>query len=212
METMIPFTGFYETGHSAELDRAVEMDLADTSGNPIGGLVEHSIGVVPWRELHEKYAREYVEVFERVYGITNVKFSEMISPREYNFGTDRIFAEIPESEIKRIHSETPQETIEDVVGELFTSCSGFCSHYSPNVSVWGELDQWDHNQLYALILAWIRSRDDVPNDVIEFDDDWYGGGAFEFCMQLTGEIESVEYNRLCTIARYLRDREERSIL
>ena len=208
MEMMIPFSGFYESLHSNAIDDAIDMDLADTSGNPNPGLVDHSITAVPWRDIRERYAREYIEVFGKVYGINGITMTEMVSPREYNFGTDRIFAAIPESEIKRLHSETSVAILEDVAAELFTSCDGFCSHYSPNVEDWRGLDAWDHNQLHALVVAWIRSRDDVPTDLAEFEDEWFDG-ASEFCLYLLYETASKKYTRLANIASYLRAREER---
>ena len=45
---------------------------------------------------------------------------------------------------------------------MFTSRDGFISHYSPDIDDWGQLRNWDHNQLYCMLEAWLE----------EYGDEW----------------------------------------
>ena len=82
-----------------------------------------------------------------------------MSPREYNFTTDRIFIKLPAKEIRRIHKATEPEVLAEVAAEEFTSRSGFISFYSPDVESWGPLKTWDHNQRYCLLTAYARQEE-----------------------------------------------------
>lgn len=84
-----------------------------------------------------------------------MQFESLHSPKFYNFQTDIIFAHISTDEIKRIYSLVNKDDFEEVAKEWFTSCPGFISFYSPNIETWGDIETWDHNQLGALLTAYV---------------------------------------------------------
>jgi hypothetical protein len=43
--------------------------------------------------------------------------------------------------------ETSTDSLDQVAGERHTSRSGFISFYSPDWRTWGDVTNWDHNQL-----------------------------------------------------------------
>lgn len=208
----IPFSGFYESLHDRELDTTLErMFEVDGSGNEINQyLLNMARDCVDWREVHKAYASEYAENFAHEFDIPGMTFESLRCPREYNFETDRIYCEVPPMAIARIFAETRRETLDSVAAEMFTSRSGFSSFYSPDVSNWGNLEQWDHNQYLALICAWVlQKRDGEKFDQWAEHDlmgDSISDGALD-SMLYSGDTEKL--NRLDKIAGYLRERAER---
>lgn len=184
VEFNIPFAGFYGTHYDSMLDseleqmcewRANESDHeTDESAYPESlRLDERELNDLAWRHAnwaiaHEKIARDYVEQFGeliadefRVAG-NPLSFSLMTSPREYNFQTDRLFAELPLALAYLMFRESraeSHETLNRIIVERFTSRSGFISHYPNSLIAWdNDLRDWDHNQLGTLLLAWLEIR------------------------------------------------------
>ena len=176
----IPFSGFYNSIHDGNLDDALSQSFSDESGNPYDGLVSRAFDLINWQAVQQAYAKGYAENFGQAFNIKGLIFDELNSPREYNFTTDRVFVKFPLSEVFRIKRETPRAMLEDQAREMFTSRSGFISHYSPDVKSWGPVSTWDHNQLLALISAYVLHMRDgdafdqwaVPD--LMSDDQWNG--------------------------------------
>jgi len=207
MIARIPFAGFYHSVHDHELDDALNMMLSDESGNPNGPLIERAFDLVDWSQAHKDYAKAYAENFCHHFKIAGV-FESMTSPREYNFETDRVWIEMTEAEARRILGETNDKNLRDQAREMFTSRSGFCSFYSPDIDTWGDIAEWDHNQLYCLLSAYAEQETDTSDGF----DSWAELSLME-SDRGNGEFENMVYNdkleRLCKISSYLRDRENR---
>lgn len=209
--SVIPFSGFYNSLHDSELDHALEMMFSDDSGNPNDGLVSRAFDLVQWQRVHAAYAAHYAAAFIEEFGIEGAAFESMTSPREYNFETDRVFITLPESEVTRILSVTPRETLDAVAAEMFTSRSGFISHYSPDVDSWGPVAEWDHNQCFALLSAYVlHMRDGEAFDI------WAEYSIMEHCScngyldEWLSESADPGLKRLWNISDYLRKRESRA--
>ena len=165
MRSTIPFQGFYGSAHEGLLDDALDQIFQDDNGEPIGELVAGASDLVDWRAVFTAYARRYTEAFVDHIALAGVTFIELHSPREYNFTTDRIFVDIPETEVRRMRQELPQERFKAAAKERFTSRSGFISFYDPDVDNWGPLETWDANQVGTLVAAYF----DVNATI---DDEW----------------------------------------
>lgn len=211
LKTIIPFSGFYESLHDSELDRALEMAFSDDSGTPNAGLLSHAWDVVNWRTVHEAYAKNYCESFAREFQISSLTFEELNSPREYNFTTDRIFALIHLEDVRAILAKVDPEKLTEKVRECFTSRDGFSSFYSANLEEWGDVATWDHNQIDTLLQTF---ADQETRNHEEFDQ-W---AEFELMEDTrgNGNIDNwifgsnpEKLNRLDRIGRYLRERGER---
>lgn len=213
MLTTIPFAGFYDSVHDAELDDQLERTFSDRdSGCHVNEkLVNHAFDAIDWAAVHLKYAQAYCENFAEEFKI-KLKYESMSSPREYNFGTDRIFATISEREVRRIRKATGEEILRKFAADRFTSRSGFISHYSPDIDEWGGIAKWDHNQVGTLIAAYAEQETTTSDGF----DSWaelslmerdFGNGAFD---QWVGET-STRIHRLWNIWYYLDvTRKERS--
>lgn len=199
MKTTIPFAGFYCSWHSDALDRAAEQLIQDSNGDAFEGL---ALDASYTGSLLNAYCREYTESWSRAAGIA-ATFESMSSPREYNFTTDRIFADIEETEVLRLYFAMVGDTarMDKVCRDSFTSCDGFISYYSPDWQTWGPVTEWDHNQVGALVRASVP--DDMPEEY-ELVDDCNG-----FLSNLVYENLSESDLRIVRIADYLRARQER---
>jgi hypothetical protein len=100
-----------------------------------------------------------------------LEFEKLESPREYNFGTDRIFARIPVSVLGTLKAAVTLGNLADVIKERHESRSGFASFYTTDIEEWNEkpLADWDHNELCTLLIAWMRQE--IAADADETIDD-----------------------------------------
>lgn len=123
--------------------------FSELAGEALGISARESVRFWSWAD--KAYKRERREVAS-----LRLKWSLMTSPREYNFQTDRLFAHMPVSVIRKlwaISKAEKHETLTRVARERFTSRSGFISFYESAWSTWGNVLDWDHNQLQTLLIA-----------------------------------------------------------
>ena len=170
MLTTIPFSGFYCSLHESALDDAVEQMFSDraTGCTVYRGLADRAQGACDWREVMKAYAAEYAEQFSREFDIP-LEFDSLESPRFYNFTTDRIFCRVPLEVCTRLFLEVDDDTLEATARDMFTSRDGFSSFYSPDVSEWGDVSEWDHNQIECLIAAYVAQQNPDFDQYAEFD-------------------------------------------
>lgn len=181
----LPFPGFYESWLSSELDNCEERDcegLADKQeedGIPVElRLDAGDFGELMWRvadygKMHQFIAEKWVEVFSNFWceegeEIIPMEFEKMMSPKEYNFTTDRVFAYIPFSYMEDMLAKVDKTVLEKFIKDKFTSRSGFSSFYSNDLEDWLEkpLEEWDHNEFGTLLEA--RFSEFCPDD-----DKWF---------------------------------------
>lgn len=171
LDTTIPFSGFYESMHSSELDRAIEQIAQDDSGDTVPLFDEDGEEFplwdhVTWNKIQTDYAKFYVENFAAYFeGETGIdlglKFDEVSSPREYNFTTDRIFAKIRQSAVLAMFKKVDKTVLDALIRERFTSYDGFSSYYANSLAEWPQsVKEWDHNQIGTLIEAVLGEFDE----------------------------------------------------
>lgn len=208
METTVPFSGFYYSVHDQEIDSCLEQYFSDDCGECISPvLFQRALDQADWTAIHNDYARQYVEGFSEEFEV-KLSYKLMVSPREYNFTTDRLFAEIELSEVKRLFNLVPREVLEKAIKANFTSYDGFISYYSNDLNDWpSDLSEWDHNQVGTLISAYVSTIEPEFNQWKEFD--LLGDPVHEFVNELFDKhIEGID--KLNKIYCYLREREERT--
>ena len=231
----LPFSGFYESAYSESIDRAEEQyceyygsdgDCGAGEGEKVypqplqltgGELSEIAFMACDYRKAELEVCKDYVAALEQeVSSLLGFKlgltFESMISPREYNFGTDRIFAHIPAASVRKLLAIAKADNfaaLADVLGEELTPRSGFMPFYDNTPT--GFLGSTrpadlDHNEsamlLQAAIIAsggeWGDSdfesglRSDIfglLNDWNSFDDAWQTG------------MDWADFERRCADAR-----------
>jgi len=148
---LTPFAGFYETWHSDRVDQVEEQMFSGDDGN----ITSQAAYEAFWENLnygpvYAKYAEAYVAALAHVLKIP-LAYEEMVSPREYNFETDRLFAKISRSDLAKMLRAVRGKRLADKAADWFTSRSGFISSYPNSVSRWGRVADWDHNQVGAVL-------------------------------------------------------------
>lgn len=182
LKVVIPFNGFYNTLLSEGFDMAFGYELEVLSqdyGVPDSDLPDPYNFNHNFSEAFEEMARVYLDKYCEEYGINVYEFEALVSPREYNFSTDRIFAYIPYkfllTELKA-HKNGFAEWLKD----RMAPCSGFMPFYSNVLSEWPENRQeWDFNQ-WGLLLDYlarecprVASGYGYENDVDNIEHDTY---------------------------------------
>ncbi len=183
--TKIPFSGFYDSLYSGEVDHCQEMDCEhyaekEAEDHPKELRIEASefadifFDCADYSAAYHAVAKEYVEAFDTVVsdeiGIKlDLSFENMSSPREYNFETDRIFVHIPRDVVAKLFRASradKHETLAAVIKKRFTGCSGYIPFYRNELDTWlaKPVSQWDHNELETLLLAVMRINGVSAND------------------------------------------------
>lgn len=165
MEARIPFGGFYESMWSAGVDDEENQQaerLSEEHGIKLGDINEllfkHSRYHQGYAYIAEKYAPAFLDVINSELGLDlKMTFKDMTSPKFYNFETDRIFVDITYRDVLRLARKVGRNALRKAAKDMFTSRDGFSSFYDPDISTWGPMRTWDHNQLYALMTAAVDS-------------------------------------------------------
>jgi hypothetical protein len=173
----IPFAGFYHSIWDQEIDQWLEnqADWHQTLGDR----------EIIWNAIYDNtdfsaarlaIAQAYFKHFVWWLGDSlelpvEGEFEALTSPRYYNFSTDKIFALLPESVLQAVLDELRSKDNETLVGtfaDMFTSRDGFASFYDPQVPS-KPIEEWDHNELYALLCAWVRFQavDDIDFELFD---------------------------------------------
>lgn len=212
MLTTIPFSGFYESLHDSAMDDALDQMFSDrATGCEVNrDLAWRASDLCRWNQVQGAYTSRYAEEFARAFSIPSLQFESLTSPREYNFSTDRIFCTISEDDARHILGAVDYPAFAALVRETFTSRDGFISYYSPDLTEWGSIVNWDHNQVGTLLQAY---ADQVQGS--EFDS-WAEYSLMEDC-RCNGWLDSWIYEntpgieRLLNVHEYLQERENRLV-
>lgn len=194
--TTIPFSGFYESWHSGDIDQEI-ISYFDIEGRGDSSLVPDDIYMsFPYGDAYKRYAEEYAESFNNWFtsetGLSlDLKFESLVSPREYNFTTDRIFCFITPEKKRELFNHVDKDKLRKVIKEHFTSRSGFSSFYSNDLDQWllKPVEDWDHNQIGTLINA---AMPEEFNDYDVMEDDRGNGVISNIVSDLMPQSEGVE--------------------
>ena len=171
MLTTLPFSGFYNSKWSNELDN-VENNFIENEAENDDILDESEISAIvdkcrQYGTQIQYVAQEYVdyfnETFKEEFGIAlGLRFESMKSPREYNFTSDVIYAYIDEDVVRRLLDDLEESKLADMIRERFTSCDGFISFYPNRIERWKEkpLEEWDYNEVGTVLEAYVAQVED----------------------------------------------------
>lgn len=173
VEIEIPFWGFYESVHDQFLEDAIESafnhDYETGEDIELGDDYDKARwdANISWGEIHKNYAKAYTEEFGDRFDL-DLEFVDLVSPRYYNFSTDRIFANVPLEQINKIRKEVEAHPeYPEYIRERYTDRDGFWSNFPSDYKDEG----WTAEELqpvqYCTILEFYL-------EYIEQDDDWQG--------------------------------------
>lgn len=159
LEVALPFHGFCESIYTSMMDSGIESTIeyyCEENPDCKEWIEENGWG---YQNLTNEKCFEISKSFcDTVADHLSIElqFVAMDSPREYNFATDRVFANIARSDIARlvrINRADDWHEFDQYLKDNFTSYDGFMSHYSNRRDTWGLVETWDHNQLGALLVC-----------------------------------------------------------
>lgn len=228
--TRLPFPGFYESELSAAVDWEAEtraewyaelqgdVDSRDYIADPLLRIEADRIGELfsehsDFSKAYDLVAREWVEAFDTVFATEtglhlNLRFESMSSPREYNFSTDRVFAYLDRAAALKLRAMAiaDRDRLAKVVGDNFTSYSGFVSFYSDDVAdlIAKDPEELDHNEWCVFIEAALfgkvkprRVEDDI-HEILTYNNTF--GDAFDRAIDWPGYDKAVEEERAALLA------------
>jgi len=178
----IPFHGLYNSNLDEIINQAIESDCYNRAvdGSNEGDetfypeparLDEYEIadaymtqGVCDYSGARDKLARDYLEAFQdEISSHTGLRlslvFDEVVSPREYNFSTDRLFCNMPFASLELLWNYSSKDnhaTLKEAIAERHTSLDGFASFYPNTLDDWPEFEKFDANHCETLLIAVIR--------------------------------------------------------
>ena len=183
LETTIPFDGFYNSFISADIENEIDSltqyysEFYDLSKSEEELLLNSFLSVNNnnfYNEICKDYVSFYIDKLnERIKDFTlKGTYKCFISPKEYNFETDRIFIEIEENHcidfIKYIIKNYKKE-LDKKIKERFTSRSGFISFYENNLESWtNNYKEWDHNQIGTCFELFDLEEEDINYSLKEY--------------------------------------------
>lgn len=204
METLsvkLPFEGFYESSHDALVNEELNMLFEIDDSGCESAIPDAVWGRTDFGAIYMAYVEIYTECFAQAFEYATglelpVTFEDMISPKYYNFETDRVFAAVPLDALQAIYDDVMQgdcENLEQVLRERHTSRSGFISHYSNDIDDWKgkPLAEWDHNELESLIRACLIKYGEDFDD----SDDFRGWNLMDDARG-NGRISDIVYRNM----------------
>lgn len=165
---LMDFHGFYESVHNDHFDDTVS-SMADLSGEgefdqaKADQLADQLHGQVSiTSEMVLDYCKEYVSALrdylkeERDLELPSLKVSQVVSPREYNFGTDRIFVTLDQDDLNKLVALNDKDPgpLRQLAAEELAPRSGFIPFHSADIDDWGDdPTRWDAAKLGLLLKA-----------------------------------------------------------
>ena len=161
-EVFIPFCGFYESWINDIID--CELEELDTDNY-----------TVDWEAIARHYVTLYSDtLYERLDEedalrfMPDLTFERLISPREYNFETDRILCSftVPRYNLRRIYDTLVgnSDALDRDIQRTFASRDSFASFYDDFACNWRDkpLLEWDSNELSVLLPDIVEPHIDEP--------------------------------------------------
>lgn len=170
----LPFSGFYHSMWCSDNEDEQYVDYEATERQKEDGIPEAEwltkdeyadILMDCWKneEYEAAICIEYVNQFNdwadgKIDFNLGLTYETMVSPKFYNFETDRIFCWIPNETVEKLFEMSARDDHKALAEEIVEHCSsrsGFISFYSNALSEWLEKPvlEWDHNELKILLEA-----------------------------------------------------------
>lgn len=170
IEIQLPFSGFYHSIHDMYIDNHIEYELEYLESEL--GYTDEQLDIIkdrfymmdyaPIRKvICEHYIQAYNAVFYDEYNIhLDLEYSQLISPRFYNFETDRLYASIDESIYNDVTALINTQEFKAMLKDKFKCRDGFI----PFQSTLDAIDNNDTVLFSAELLEMLLSEETVINN------------------------------------------------
>ena len=208
-ETLLPFSGFYQSAFSDEIDQVIEYDTDRLDDDTSSKVWDLYIDGMNYRKAYNDIAKDYAtwlvnklhdELKRDGFNVGEIPkdfVSELQSPKEYNFSSDNLWVDLPPNtlpspaDFDNMHPEYGMlAKLDDEIRQAYTSRDGFTSFVSNQVSdelLNGDFVEADpyHNSSYVMLLCdyyFTNSKDEKPIPY-QLEQDWLddvlGNGFYE---------------------------------
>lgn len=129
MKTLLNFGGFYETVHDMRVEDLASRDYRDEdTGEPYADFFQGAD--INWSAIKSIYAARYVDFVNEKVGCSLV-YCAVVSPREYNFDTDKIECECDALSYRAVNAYIIKNALGDAVDVAVRYATTARSGYIP---------------------------------------------------------------------------------
>lgn len=118
------FGGFYYSIHSDLIDTEIE-NILETENLEYDQICDY----IDFKAIHLEYAKRLVLDFNNNFDL-NLKFEQLIQPKEYNFRTDEILVEISMQDYNYLFLDTNQDKLKHKITKATTNRDGYSAFYN----------------------------------------------------------------------------------
>ena len=155
----IPFCGFYNSVISDEIEQNIEYEVQYYS-EEYGIELDEMDFITDFEGIAKCYARYFEEKVQDAFPQIEIKFSELISPKYYNYTTDKIYCEISDKNLKLVYKYCIANHFSDIVEKHLKVRDGFIPLYSDDFSEWDkDVLVWDDAQIGLLFEHFVTLLD-----------------------------------------------------
>lgn len=170
IEIQLPFSGFYQSMHDYYIDNFIEheVEYLESELNYTDDQIEvikdrfYMMDYSPIRKaICEHYINAFNAVFYDEYNIhLDLEYSQLISPRFYNFETDRLYAFVDESIYNDVVKLINKHDFKAMLKDRYSKRDGF----TPFASTLEAIENNDTILFSVEVLEMLLSEDQVIND------------------------------------------------
>lgn len=155
------FGGFYDSIHLDLIDTEIE-NILETENLEYGQICDY----IDFKAIHLEYSKRLVLAFNDNFDL-NLKFEQLIQPKEYNFKTDEILVEMSMQDYNYLWLNTDQTSIQLKVQDA-TARDGYMPLYNSS-------ELLDEPQFIAefLLDTLMADTDYALDDWFYYDNQWF---------------------------------------
>ena len=155
------FGGFYDSIHSDLIDTEIE-NILETEDLEYDQICDY----IDFKAIHLEYSKRLVLEFNDNFDL-NLKFEQLIHPKEYNFTTDIIIVDMAFQDYNYLFLDTDQDELKHKITKATTNRDGYSAFYNYS-------EMLDEPQFIAeFLLDFLMTDTDVISDWFYYDNQWF---------------------------------------
>ena len=170
IEIQLPFSGFYQSMHDYYIDNFIEYEIEYLKSelnytDEQLDIISDRFYMMDYAPIRKAICEHYINAFNAVfYDEHNIhldlEYSQLISPRFYNFETDRLYAFIDESIYNEVVTLINKKDFKEMLKDRYSKRDGF----TPFQSTLDAIENNDTVLFSAELLELLLTEDQVIND------------------------------------------------
>ena len=155
------FGGFYDSIHSELIDTEIE-NILETEDLEYDQICDY----IDFKAIHLEYSKRLVSDFNDEFDL-DLKFEQLIQPKEYNFKNDEILVEMSMQDYNYLFLDTDQDGLKNKITKATTNRDGYLAFYNYS-------EMLDEPQFIAeFLLDTLMADIDEISDWFYYDNQWF---------------------------------------